>query len=230
MGLEVIGAGWGRTGTESLKEALETLGFGSCYHMYELLRRTRHVPHWEALSRGERPDYEDLFRGFRSAVDFPAAMFYRELAEEYPDAKVILSVRDADAWYRSASSTIFRGTPAAAWVLAWSLGLFSPNLRGALRLRAMLERDLFQGFLEGRKDDAAYMKERFVAWIEQVKQAIPPERLLVWNVEEGWEPLCDFLGAPVPDRPFPHRNGGDSFGERTRLVNVLREFWSGADP
>src|SRR5689334_4198559 len=111
MGLDVIGAGWGRTGTESLKAALELLGFGRCYHAFELIARTRHVPHWRALSRGEKPDYDDLFRGFRSAVDFPAARYYREFAAQYPAAKVVLSVRDPQEWYQSASKTILKGIP-----------------------------------------------------------------------------------------------------------------------
>jgi hypothetical protein len=105
-GLRVIGAGWGRTGTESLKAALELLGFGRCYHAFEMIARARHVRHWKALARGEQPDYDDLFRGFQSAVDFPVARYYRELAARFPEAKVVLSVRDPAEWYGSASKTI----------------------------------------------------------------------------------------------------------------------------
>lgn len=230
MALDVIGAGWGRTGTESLKEALEILGYGRCYHMFELLKRTRHVPRWEALSRGERPDYEDLFRGFRSGVDFPIAKYYRELAAEYPNAKVILSVREPSAWYRSASKTILRGVPRPMLAVAWTLGLFSPNLRGMRRMIDWIDGDLFTGFFEGRMKDEAYITARFVAWNEEVKRTIAAERLLVYEVKDGWEPLCAFLGVPVPSVPFPRNNDSESFDKRTSITNVLREFWSGADP
>lgn len=230
MALQVIGAGWGRTGTESLKEALEVLGFDRCYHMFELLRRTRQVPHWEALFRGEPTDLDVLFTGFRSAVDFPAARFYKEFADAYPEAKVVLTVRDPDAWYRSASATILQPPPAT---LKWAtriLGVASPNLRGAPRLIQVIEDGLLNGLFEGRTQDAEFMKARFVAWNEEVKATIPAHRLLVYEVRDGWEPLCAFLGVPVPDRPFPRNNDGDSFQERLKLRRVIREFWSGADP
>ena len=229
MALEVIGAGWGRTGTESMKEALELLGFGRCYHMFELGKRTRQVPAWQKLFRGERPDYDELFRGFRSAVDFPASIFYRQLAEEYPDAKVVLTVRDPDAWWKSASSTILKGAPPGLRMTARACGMFSANVRGIPQLLDMLEHDIYGSFLEGRERDGEHMKARFVAWNEEVKRTIPRERLLVFDVKEGWEPLCAFLGRPIPDTPFPRKNGGDSFAERTRTSSLMREFWRGAD-
>jgi hypothetical protein len=230
MALEVIGAGWGRTGTESLKAALEMLGFGTCYHMFELLRRTRQVKHWEALARGERPDYDDLFRGFRSAVDFPAAKYYRELAAEYPNAKVVLSVRDPASWYESASKTILRGIPPPMRLVPPLLGVFSPNIRGMGPLMTHLEKDLYNGFFEGKARDKDHMIARFVAWNEEVQRTIPKERLLVYEVKQGWEPLCAFLGKPVPSEPFPRNNDGASFQRRTRVSNVIREFWRGAYP
>lgn len=230
MALEVIGAGWGRTGTESLKEALEILGFDRCYHMFELLRRTRQVPHWEALFRGEPTDLDALFSGFRSAVDFPASRFYEELAAAYPEAKVVLTVRDADAWYKSASATILRRPPRGLIWTVQALGLFSSNLRGIPRLMRLIEAELMNDFFEGRMDDPEYMKSRFNAWTEEVKATIPADRLLVYEVRQGWEPLCGFLGVPVPDRPFPRTNDGDSFQARLSLRRAIPEFWSGAEP
>jgi hypothetical protein len=229
MALEVIGAGWGRTGTESMKEALELLGFGRCYHMFELGKRTRQVPEWQKLFRGERPDYDELFRGFRSAVDFPACIFYQRFAEEYPDAKVVLTVRDPEAWWKSASSTILKGAPPGLRMAGRALGMFSPNVRGIPQLVDMLETDIYGSFLEGRARDREHMKARFAAWNEEVKRTIPSERLLVFDVKEGWEPLCAFLGRPIPETPFPRKNGGDSFAERTRTSSLMREFWRGAD-
>lgn len=225
MPLQVIGAGWGRTGTESLKAALEILGFGRCYHMFELLKRTRQVVHFEKLARGERPDYDDLFRGYRSAVDFPVALHYRELLAEYPDAKVILTVRDPDAWYASASKTILRDFPTAALALARLLGVFSPNLRGLPRLADYIRSSLFEGLLEGHAKDAAWTKARFVAWNEEVVRTVPAGKLLVYQVQSGWEPLCAFLGVATPDAPFPRSNDSASFEERTRPSALLRELW-----
>src|SRR5262249_39753399 len=156
MSLKVIGAGWGRTGTESLKKALEILGFGKCYHAFELMKHTDHVVYWEQLARGEKPDYEKLFNGYQSSVDFPACMYYREFMQQYPDAKVLLSVRDADQWYHSAINTIFkvRKIPAAVNVLSRIAGIFSRNFRYVPRaFRSMLSTIHF-GLLEGKLDDA----------------------------------------------------------------------------
>jgi len=230
MALQVIGAGWGRTGTESLKAALEQLGFGRCYHAFELMARTRHVRHFRALSRGEQPDYDDLFRGFRSAVDFPVARYYRELAAHYPEAKVVLSVRDPAEWYASASKTILRGVPAPLRFALSSIGRFSPNLRGAPELMDYMQQDLFDGFFEGRNRERDYMIARFSAWNDEVQRTIPKERLLVYEVKQGWEPLCTFLGVPVPAQPFPRNNDSAAFDQRISPKNVLREFWRGADP
>ncbi len=229
-GLRVIGAGWGRTGTESLKAALEMLGFGRCYHAFEMIARARHVRHWKALARGEQPDYDDLFRGFQSAVDFPVARFYRELAARYPDAKIVLSVRDPAEWYGSASKTILRGVPGPLRFALSSVGRFSPNLRHAPELLDFMEETLFRGFFEDRYRDRDYMIARFIAWNEEVQRTIPKERLLVYEVKQGWEPLCTFLGVPVPSRPFPRNNDSAAFEHRISPGNLLREFWTGADP
>ena len=123
MALKVIGAGMGRTGTESLKLALEQLGFGKCYHMYELIKDNSRFPCWLQLEKGEVPDYAVLFDGYQSAVDFPAALYYREFMKQYPDAKVILTVRDAGSWYDSASKTILKGIPSPVLFMARVLGV-----------------------------------------------------------------------------------------------------------
>lgn len=229
MALDVIGAGWGRTGTESLKTALEMLGFDTCYHMFELVRRSRHAKHWHALARGEQPDWDDLFRGFRSAVDFPAARYYRELGARYPEAKIVLTVRDPAAWYESARKTILRPMPLGMRVLPRALGLFSPNLRGMGSVLALVEKELFEKLFEGRASDRDFMIDRFTRWNDEVKRTVPAERLLVYDVKEGWGPLCAFLGKPVPSVPFPRANDGAAFAERTKITNLVREFWTGAD-
>ncbi len=210
--LKVIGAGLGRTGTESLKQALELLGFGACYHMFELtIKHPEHLPEWESLMRGERPDYERLFGGYQSTTDFPACIYYRELMAQYPQAKVVLTVRDADKWYDSAAKTIFRGVPAPIIALARFAGLFSKKARAVPAALEYATEIVHRRFFEDRTHDREHVKAIFNAWNEEVKRTIPPDRLLVFEVKDGWEPLCRFLGVPVPAAPFPHANKGDSF-------------------
>jgi len=192
--LKVIGAGFGRTGTSSLKIALEQLGFGRCYHFRNMLADW-HVPRWRAILEGARPDWESLFQGYASTGDFPCAAFYRELAAHYPDARVILSSRDAADWYRSTRETLLplrRALP--TWLPPFGL------------IAAVTDKLLWKGAFEGRFDDRAYMLERYARHLDEVRAAIPPQRLLVFDVREGWEPLCAFLGVPVPKTPFPRVN------------------------
>ena len=195
MTLEVIGAGFGRTGTMSLKVALEELGFGPCYHMIELFQHPEHVERWEAAVRGDPVNWEELFHGYRATVDWPGAAFYRKLMERYPEAGVILTVRDPESWYESARNTIF-------------------NLQEVASSRApQMARDLAsqKGF-DGDVEDRQHMIEAFNRWNEEVRELVPAQRLLVYEVKEGWEPLCDFLGVEAPKgKPFPHLNDSDSF-------------------
>jgi len=222
MALSVIGAGIGRTGTESLKAALEVLGFGPCDHMYELLRSTWRVEALEALERGDTSQVDTLFADYRSAVDFPFAKYYRELMTAYPDAKVVLTIRDADAWYESARKTILRGVPPFVVPVSRVLGLFSRNARGFESLAGYAQRALYDGFFEGRAHDRNAMTALFNRWNDTVQATVPAHRLLVFDVRQGWHPLCEFLGVAVPDRPFPRSNDGASFEDRSKLRNVVK--------
>ncbi|HQT25072.1 MAG TPA: sulfotransferase [Burkholderiales bacterium] len=202
MALEVIGAGVGRTGTYSLKLALEQLGFGPCHHMEEVIMNPhRHVPIWSAAVEG-KPDWEAAYDGYNSAVDWPTAAFWDELSEAYPEAKFILTTRDAERWCDSFSETIFR--------LLQTRSEAPPEMRPFL--------DMGHGVTVKTGFDAASGREglvrNFRAHCEAVKGAIPAERLLVYEVREGWGPLCEFLGKPVPDAPFPNTNGREEFWER----------------
>jgi hypothetical protein len=224
MALKVIGAGWGRTGTESLKKALEILEFGKCYHMFELIKDGKRVVYWEQLARGEKPDYDKLFDGFQSAVDFPASMYYRELMTQYPNAKVILSYRDPDKWYESASNTIFKPLPVLIVPISRVLGLFFKNLSYFQRIAKNVIEPLFTDFMQGKKDDREFMINMYNQWVADVKKNVPAEKLLVFEAKEGWEPLCKFLGVPVPDVPYPRGNDSEQFKERTKVKNFLKEF------
>jgi hypothetical protein len=205
MTLAVIGSGFGRTGTKSLKEALEVLGFGPCHHMHEILMNPPQVAHWQALAAGEAMDWGAVFAGYGAQVDWPGAHVWRELAEAYPQARVVHTVRSEDAWWASFTKTIAKLTMtypqmthlpphAHAMLAAWE-GFAGEGTFG-------------RDYTDKDKAVAAYRLRT-----EQVREAIPADRLLVFNVAEGWEPLCRFLDRPVPDTPFPHHNLRDDFWE-----------------
>ena len=195
MALKVIGAGLGRTGTLSLKLALEHIGFDRCYHMSEMLANMRsHLPLWIESAKGN-PQWDTIFAGYQSTTDYPACTFWRELAEYYPDAKVILTVRDPDSWFESVTETIFSEA---------MQGEFEGTVVGEAMNGA-----IFAPFGGGDITDRAFMTDWFVKRNQAVIDALPPERLLVFHPKEGWGPLCDFLGVPVPPEPFPRVNSRD---------------------
>jgi hypothetical protein len=206
MALSVIGAGFGRTGTLSLKLALEELGFGPCYHMVEVLKNPDAPGYWEAAADGRPVDWERVFAGYHATVDWPGATFWRELAEAYPEAKVILTVRDPEAWFTSNQATIF-----------------SPGYDGDEPFPRMV-RKVIGALFDQRLHDKDKLLEVFARHNETVRRVIPAERLLVYEVSQGWAPLCDFLGAPVPQAPFPRVNSTEeaqrNFAERGRELGL----------
>jgi len=222
MSIKVIGAGFGRTGTLSLKAALEELGYDKCYHMVEAFRHHHHVDYWKRAYRKQTVDWNELFNGYQSIVDFPGCLYYEELMGFYPDAKVVLTYRDPVSWYESAYSTILTIRPRADQLLKLLTRYpFSSKARNILHTgllnRTTIERELFKGQVGNRE----LVIDVFNKHLDEVKSRVPAERLLVYQVAEGWEPLCDFLGVPVPDRPFPQSN------KRTDFDSDLRdEFFS----
>lgn len=200
MGLQVIGAGVGRTGTHSLKLALEKLLGGSCHHMIEVFSHAEtEIPVWTAAIQGEQVDWTSLFAGYVAQVDWPGASFWPELAEAFPDALVVLSVRDPDGWYRSASGTIFKGmVDGAGGGDGWMTAM----------LRLLDER--FSSDLENR----SAMIDAFERHNDRVRSAVPADRLLEWTPSDGWDPICKRLGVAVPDEPFPLTNTTEEFRSR----------------
>src|SRR5947209_18656397 len=196
--MKVIGAGFGRTGTMSLKVALEELGFGPCYHMTEVFEHPEHLPLWEAAIGGEPLDWEKIFGSYQAAVDWPTAAFYKELMQVYPDAKVLLSIRDSEKWYESTKHTIYTMIDAPEP---------SPMLQMATKL-------VWEQTFDRNFEDRRYATEVFKRHNEEVNKHVPPERLLVYEVNEGWRPLCKFLGVELPeDKPFRHLNDTEAFTE-----------------
>lgn len=196
MPLDVIGAGFGRTGTTSLKFALEQLGFSRCHHMSELIVHPEQAPFWERAAGGEEVDWEAGLAGYRATTDWPACHFYRTLAERYPAAKVILTVREPGRWFASTQATIFNPDFLATTV---------DKPHGAFVCDVLLP--VFDGRMHDR-DHAIGVYERHNA---EVRRTIAPQRLLVYEVRQGWEPLCRFLGVPVPAAPFPRVNTTEDF-------------------
>lgn len=203
MTLRVIGAGAGRTGTESLRFALEALGFAPCHHMYALRDDPALVPPWLALARGKaEPDWDALFAGFEAQVDWPGAAFWRETAAHFPDARVILSVRDAEGWYRSLAATLLPFVEAR--------GRHHPPHRNDVA-------EITERLLRRELDDPWDPQIATIAYgrrNDEVREAIAPDRLLVLPLGAGWEPLCEFLDRPVPDAPYPSGNTAAEFRER----------------
>lgn len=194
MALKVIGAGQSRTGTLSLKFALEHLGFGPCCHAAELLSRmSEQFPLWMRVVQG-MPDWDAVFDGFLSTVDFPTNKYWRDLAAYFPDAKVILSTRDAESWFDSLQRSVM-----------------SPEAREKSEQSPMIPilTKMLLDYPPERLEDREFMLEHFRTWNAEVISAIPPERLLVWQLGDGWEPICTFLNVPVPAEPYPRINSSD---------------------
>ena len=212
MALQVIGSGFGRTGTLSMKAALEQLGFGPCYHMEEVFKRPAHIREWGRFRPSGSPDLDLLFGRFGSAVDFPASLVYRELADRFPDAKVVHTVRDADRWYDSTAETIYQ----ARRVVRQAPLRFVPLVRD---LYQMLDATIWDGLFDGRFEDRAHAIGVYEQWTSDVVENIPAERLLVFDVAEGWGPLCAFLGVPEPGGPFPRVNDKVAFQRRLRAMS-----------
>ena len=196
MTLEVIGTGFGRTGTDSMREALDILGFGPCHHMREVMQREDQKALWRGFVKGAPTDWEELFAGYRVCVDWPSAHYWPELIQAYPDAKVLLTWRTADSWWTSFEQTI----------LAAIDELGDPDALG----RALVRDKVFGGNMR----DRAHAIAVYEANVARVKATVPPERLLIHGLGDGWAPLCAHLGVDVPDQPYPSSNSTREFRDR----------------
>jgi hypothetical protein len=201
--LEIIGPGFGRTGTNSLKLALEHLGFGPCHHMFEVRDRPELLPDWQAAARGERVNWGKVFHGYRSQVDWPGARYWRELRQRFPEAKVILSVRDPDEWFDSVQETILPFVAARGKHP-------TPHMNA---IAEMAYQTIVVQVFNDRLSDRNYAIDIFRKHIAEVQAEIGSDRLLTFDLREGWAPLCNFLSADVPGIPFPRSNSSKEFAE-----------------
>jgi hypothetical protein len=221
--VEVIGAGFGRTGTWSLKVALEMLGFDPCYHMTEVFAHPGHADFWVSAWRGEQADWEGILGDYEATVDWPACTFYEELMDRNPGAKVLLSVRDPDSWYESLRNTIYELSVVIPRHPIYRIGY---KLVSFFIFRGSSNADLageiiWQGTFHGHFEDKAYAIEVYNQHNDEVKRRVPPERLLVYEVKDGWEPLCEFLGVREPEEPFPRANDAAEMRRNRRGVKAL---------
>ena len=214
MALKVIGAGYGRTGTLSLKTALEELGFDPCYHMEDVVKRPSLTRTWHNIVKGAAPDWDAIFAGYQATVDWPGCNYYQELMAVYPDAKVILSVRDPERWYNSAYNTIYALTKIENVQRVPVVG------QHVAFINDLIWGGVFNGRFEERDEAILIFNEH----IESVKATVPPENLLVFSVKEGWEPLCAFLDVAVPERPFPHVNDRQVMENRLRNIRFAAKW------
>jgi len=204
MSLKVVGTGFGRTGTNSLKLALEQLGFGPCHHMYEIRDHPQQLPFWQAAAAGDLLDWDEAFANYNACIDWPSARFWREITSYYPHAKVLHSVRPEESWLNSFYKTIY------------------PVMRdhenydpGVTRDRVDMAHEIvLEQVFDGRAGDRDHALNVYRAHNQAVADTISPDRLLIYDVSQGWEPLCSFLDVPVPDAPLPHVNSTTQFHQK----------------
>ncbi len=207
MTIKVIGAGLPRTGTFSLKAALEKLLDAPCYHMSEVYAHPEHVKFWHNAGLGEAVDWKAFFSPYGATVDAPSAYFWKELMQVYPDAIVVLTIRDAESWWKSASKTVLK------------VGN-SSQISEEQRAMSRVIPSPFQSKFPKNKES---MIEAFERHNAAVRTGVPAQRLLVWNAKEGWEPICKALNLPIPDEPFPHTNTTKEFQREWFARRILGE-------
>lgn len=214
--LRLINTGLGRTGTTSLKVALERLGYGPCYHMFDIVNDSDRLQQWEeVVCDGQRPDWKMLFDGFTSVVDGPSAVYHKDITQTFPEAKVILTIRDSEEWYRSTYDTLYQFAVR---------NRESPPEPGSMpaRMYRFVNTMVWDGLFGGRFADKGYAIDVFRRHNEEVANSVAPGNLLTYDVRQGWQPLCAFLGVPVPAEDFPHANDGES------MRRVIRDVGGGA--
>ncbi|MCB9432212.1 MAG: sulfotransferase family protein [Ardenticatenaceae bacterium] len=214
--MKVIGSGFGRTGTMSMKAALEQLGFGPCYHMDEVALNKERTEAWYHISQGKPANWQKIFQNYESAVDFPASVLYKEILAAFPEAKVVHTVREPEKWYASTMDTIYL-TVGSNVFPKWVQRMVKMFGQWVTMSDTLIWNGLFEGQFENRQRAIEIFNER----TEEVKRTVPADQLLVFSVKEGWEPLCQFLGVPVPDTPFPHVNDKKTMRRQLQAARII---------
>ncbi len=215
MSIKIIGAGLPRTGTNTLKASLEKLGFSKTYHMKELLVNPENLHYWSTLKNTGSTNWDELYNGYQATVDFPCYPWYKQHMEKYPEAKVILTTRPFEKWYASIHSTIWQAGPQnlPQKLKMMSKLLFNPRLRKVIGCVKLAKEMIFKKHFQGNFADKDFAEKVFYEHHENVKKHVPANKVLVYDVSEGWGPLCVFLNVPEPSEPLPHLNKKENFKE-----------------
>jgi len=213
MALKIIGAGFPRTGTTTLKQCLEILGYQKCYHMKELLVNPDMLSYWLNIEENGTTDWDTLYDGYEATVDFPGYPYYKEHMEKYPDAKVILTIRPFENWYNSAYSTVWKAGPQniRQKMVMLTRILLNPRLKKVISCIKFVKRVFWEKQFQGKFEDKEFAEKIFNQHIEEVKAHVPPEKLLIYDVRDGWGPLCKFLNVAEPMDELPHLNKKENF-------------------
>lgn len=222
MSIKIIGAGFPRTGTNSLKRSLEMLGYEKTYHFKDLMNVPTNLPYWQELQATGNMKWDEIYDGYQASVDFPCYPWYKEHMARYPDAKVIMTVRSFESWYESMRKTIYVSGPQTpiAKISLLSKMLFSARLRNLFKCIKFVKNFLFNIQFEGKFDDKEFVRSVWEKHIAEVKAHVPSDKLLVFEVKDGWKPLCEFLGVPEPPEPLPHLNKKENF--KQMIQNILK--------
>jgi len=213
----LVGSSFGRTGTYSLKIALDQLGL-KCYHMVEVFQGgKKHLDFWIRVGEGKPYDWEEVMAGYQAAVDFPVAPYYKDILDKYPDAKVVHLERDFDSWYKSVRETIYNHSEMTSWT-NWTLRLALPFFR---RFHHMTHALIWDQVFQGRLEDKEFTRKVYEDYNRKVVETVPAPQLLVMKIQDGWAPLCKFLSVQVPDRPFPKENDTAAFQARTKKFRLV---------
>ncbi|MFL2769983.1 MAG: sulfotransferase family protein [Rhodospirillaceae bacterium] len=203
--MRIIGAGFGRTGTNSMKLALEHLGYGPCYHMKEVFEHPESIPLWHKAAFGDGVEWDDILADYESGVDWPLSHFWETLSQRYSDAKVLLTIRPASEWYTSMSNTIFS-----------HIAGHQPGNEMQKMWKEMVDKIVRSDTFDNRTMDRAYCEAVFDGHTAHVKDTVSADRLIVYEVGSGWEPLCEALGVAVPEGPFPKTNTTKDFQDQIK--------------
>ena len=217
--MRVICAGWGRTGTRSLKYALQTLLKQPAYHMQNILLSKRDAKLWYDIifNKPKKINWDAIYNGYGACLDFPSCNYYKELMKEYPDAKVILSIRDESSWIKSWNVLNHQIINSITFRFFSKIPFTSFYIQKKIHNEAILGEN---GMFKGLKTDNE-LKNAFLNWNQSVIDYVPSDRLLVYKVKDGWKPLCEFLNLPEPDIPFFHKNKTKNMGHMSRFIGLM---------
>jgi len=226
MNLKIIGTGLARTGTMSLKMALEVLNNHSCFHMIDLFQEPKRVNILKKGYQSNQIDWSTFYAGYESAVDYPTCVFYKELIARNPDLKVIHTTRDFDSWYESVTETVYRGKPKGAkdFLRMIKNMMFSSDFKRVAPIFMFNDKLIWRGQFQARFEDKEFIREIVLQHEEEIKNSVKAENLLIYDIKSGWEPLCEFLKKAVPNMPFPKANERQEFNRKMDLLLIEGRF------